>query len=124
MYQAVFFDLDGTLADSAPGIFGSMRYALAQFGITPSDEELHPFLGPPLQQMFAHFLPVVGDGQQATVAQTRYRGRGIAVDQLDGFWRRPSLACVETFLFVDVLPATVAQERNQPMRANLHHRGL
>ena len=77
MYQAVFFDLDGTLADSAPGIFGSMRYALAQFGITPSDRELHPFLGPPLQQMFAHFLPAEQVARGVELYRAHYGAGGL-----------------------------------------------
>ena len=56
-YRAVFFDLDGTVADSAPGILGSMEYALSQFGIHPDRQELRKYVGPPLRQMFADYLP-------------------------------------------------------------------
>ena len=31
-YRYAFFDLDGTLIDSAPGIFNSARYALKNWG--------------------------------------------------------------------------------------------
>ena len=56
-YRAVFFDLDGTITDSAPGILGSMQYALGQFGIQADREELRKYVGPPLRQMFADYLP-------------------------------------------------------------------
>lgn len=35
-YQHIFFDLDGTLTDSADGIVNSVRYALEKQGIVPS----------------------------------------------------------------------------------------
>ena len=56
-YRAVFFDLDGTITDSAPGILGSMEYALNRFGIHPGQQELKKYVGPPLRQMFADYLP-------------------------------------------------------------------
>ena len=49
-YQHIFFDLDGTLTDSADGIVNSVRYALEKQGIVPpAREQLLPFVGPPLQ---------------------------------------------------------------------------
>ncbi len=44
----IFFDLDGTLTDSQPGIYESLRVMLNHFGIEKTDEELKPFLGPAL----------------------------------------------------------------------------
>jgi phosphoglycolate phosphatase len=45
----VLFDLDGTLTDSAEGITGSMRFALAALGLPPVDAAtLRSFVGPPL----------------------------------------------------------------------------
>ena len=45
----IFFDLDGTLSDSAPGVFKSARYAAEQMGAKPlSDEAMKQFFGPPL----------------------------------------------------------------------------
>ena len=46
--QYIFFDLDGTLTDSQPGIYESLRILLNHFGIEKTDEELKPFLGPAL----------------------------------------------------------------------------
>ena len=42
------FDLDGTLTDSQPGIYDSLRVMLGHFGIEKTDEELIPFIGPAL----------------------------------------------------------------------------
>ena len=52
-YQHIFFDLDGTLTDSADGIVNSVRYALEKQGIVPpAREPLLPFVGPPLLDSF------------------------------------------------------------------------
>ena len=52
MYDYLFFDLDGTIADSAPGIFASVRYALACYGMSAGEEVLRRFVGPPLDDSF------------------------------------------------------------------------
>ncbi len=52
MYQTIFFDLDGTLTDSAPGIINSIKYALKKYGIEAEEERLRAFLGPPLIASF------------------------------------------------------------------------
>ena len=46
-YGAAIFDLDGTLLDTSPGIFGSVRFAEKSLGLDPIDDELlKEFLGP------------------------------------------------------------------------------
>ena len=46
-FKTVVFDLDGTLFDTAPGIFYSWHYAFEQIGENPpSDEDLKNFIGP------------------------------------------------------------------------------
>jgi len=48
--NTIFFDLDGTLINSQPGILHSMRYALTALQRDiPSDEELRRVIGPPLR---------------------------------------------------------------------------
>ena len=47
--KRVFFDLDGTLTDSMPGITRGVQYALKHYGIHVDDlSVLKPFVGPPL----------------------------------------------------------------------------
>lgn len=61
-YSAVFFDWDGTVADTRPGIFNSVRYATEQLGIpNKPDEELAYFIGPPLYDGFEHVFGVDPD---------------------------------------------------------------
>ena len=52
--KTVFFDLDGTLTDSAPGITNSVAYALEKMGRPPLPRaELAYFIGPALTEAFA-----------------------------------------------------------------------
>jgi len=53
----LFFDLDGTLTDSRPGILNSMRHALTALGRpVPADETLSRFIGPPTHDSFRELL--------------------------------------------------------------------
>ena len=54
--RCIFFDLDGTLTDSGPGITASVAYALKKLGIDPPEpERLRSFIGPPLMSSFARW---------------------------------------------------------------------
>ncbi len=52
MNHTIFFDLDGTLTDSAPGIIHSVQYALKKYGIEAEENDLRFFIGPPLVHSF------------------------------------------------------------------------
>ena len=52
-YTHLFFDLDGTLTDSAEGVMKGVRYALERMNRPVPDERvLRLFVGPPLQESF------------------------------------------------------------------------
>lgn len=52
-YDAVFFDLDGTLTDPGVGITNSVAYALRKSGLeVPPREALYSYIGPPLAEAF------------------------------------------------------------------------
>lgn len=52
-YDAVLFDVDGTLTRSEEGIVSSLRYALKQMNLQlPPDDVLKQFIGPPLRETF------------------------------------------------------------------------
>lgn len=60
-YHAVIFDLDGTLIDSAPGIFSSLQTALIKAEVparVPLDESL---IGPSLREMLMTITGITGD---------------------------------------------------------------
>lgn len=71
--RLVLFDLDGTLTDSAPGIFRSVRHALGTLGWPdPGPDRLRAFVGPPIQESFAA-LGLSGDAVDRAVAAYRSR---------------------------------------------------
>lgn len=56
-YQYCFWDLDGTLTDSAPGITHSVRHAMEKMGKPlPQEQDLTCFIGPPLLYSFENYL--------------------------------------------------------------------
>ena len=71
-YDAVIFDLDGTLTDSKPGIIESTEYALRKMGFpVPGDAILQKFLGPPLAESFMRYCGM--NEAQAAQATDYYR---------------------------------------------------
>lgn len=79
-YKYLFFDLDGTLTDSAEGIVNSVEYALNKFGILVEDKnELKHFVGPPLVDAFMECYGFSrADADQAVVYyRERFRDIGI-----------------------------------------------
>ena len=56
--QAIFFDLDGTLTESGPGIIKAVQYALNKMGCPETDpQKLRFFIGPPLLDSMLRFRP-------------------------------------------------------------------
>ncbi len=55
-YQRIYFDLDGTLTDSGPGIMNGVTYALKKLGYpVPPREVMGRYIGPPLADSFCQF---------------------------------------------------------------------
>ncbi|MEO1564471.1 MAG: HAD hydrolase-like protein, partial [Pseudomonadota bacterium] len=68
---AFFFDLDGTLMDSAPGIIASYKVALKELDVEPpTNEELRAMVGPPMHLVFPMLL---GDHAPIEEAISVYR---------------------------------------------------
>lgn len=77
-YDAVIFDLDGTLTDSKPGIYACIQYALNKLGRpVPPDEVLQKFLGPPLAESFMRYCGMTEE--EATYGTDLYRERYIPI---------------------------------------------
>lgn len=77
-YDAVIFDLDGTLTDSEPGIRACACYALEKMGLPiPPDETLQKFLGPPLADSYMRYCGMTEE--QAAFATELYRERYIPI---------------------------------------------
>ena len=82
MHPALFFDLDGTLTDSGPGIMNCAQLALEAYGIQAPREALRAFVGPPLRVSFARFGVPEGELEHAIA---RFRGRYQTVGKFENF---------------------------------------
>ena len=68
MKKYIFFDLDGTLTDSAEGITNSVAYVLARYGIKVEDKSsLNVFVGPPLVESFMKYYGFDREKAKASV---------------------------------------------------------
>lgn len=80
MTQYIFFDLDGTLVDSYPGITKSIQYAMQELGKdVPPAESLVPCIGPPLITSFTEMLGLSeSEGEKAVdLYRERYNVKGM-----------------------------------------------
>ena len=81
--DAILFDLDGVLVDSRVAFARSVNAALSAHGLAARpDEELHPFIGPPLHSTFELLLAERVDEPGLVVAcvgayRERYRERAV-----------------------------------------------
>ncbi len=79
-YDYYFFDLDGTITDSSPGIVNSLIYALDKLGIRETDrQKLCRFIGPPMIESFQKFYGMTEDESWHAIDLYReyYNDRGI-----------------------------------------------
>ena len=71
-FDAVLFDLDGTLTESHPGIMHCACLALGEMGLPiPDEATLRRFIGPPLWYSYTEFCGLTPE--QAEEAIVRYR---------------------------------------------------
>ena len=72
-YKYIFWDLDGTIANTYEGISKCIRYALEPFGVQVKEEDMLKFIGPPLRCSFPEYCGL--DRAQTEAAVARYRER-------------------------------------------------
>ncbi len=71
-YQTIYFDLDGTLTDSGPGIMHAVAYAMQALGRpVPDRREMARYIGPPLHRSFQEYAGM--DEATANQAVERFR---------------------------------------------------
>jgi phosphoglycolate phosphatase len=67
----LFFDFDGTLADSSPGIYASFELACSSLNLTaPLFHEFCEAIGPPVQRIAHRFFPDLTDSEIEEFRQT------------------------------------------------------
>lgn len=77
-YDAVLFDVDGTLLHSQPGILDTFSHTFQTMGLDPASMDLNRYLGPPLRQSFAEHFQSEADVERAVeIYRTRYAERGM-----------------------------------------------
>lgn len=61
-YKLIIFDLDGTLADTSPGILNSIRYARKMMNLPEITlEQMYSHVGPPMDESYARNFGLSGD---------------------------------------------------------------
>lgn len=76
-YDAVLFDVDGTLIHSSPGILATMDYTFRAMGIDPAGIDLTRYLGPPLRRSFAeHVADEAEIERMVSIYREQYRREG------------------------------------------------
>jgi phosphoglycolate phosphatase len=121
--RLVLFDLDGTLVDSAPGIWSSVRSAVAALGLRePTAEQLNAMVGPPLQDGFAVTFGLGGAEVGRAVAAYRAHYTGGAMFDAAPYPGIPELLAA---LRADGSTLAVATSKPEPFAvAILEHVGL
>ena len=79
-YDAVIFDLDGTLLDTSEGISGSVGHVIKTLGLEPvSNEVMRSFIGPPIQKSFARVYGLSEEeaNNAADLFRARYKDRDL-----------------------------------------------
>lgn len=76
-YDAILFDVDGTLIDSAPGILHTLEEVFQKMGVDVTGVNLRRYLGPPLRKSFGEHFTELDKIEQATRPLPRkLRGEG------------------------------------------------
>ena len=65
-YDAVLFDVDGTLIDSAPGILNTLKETFDAMGVDIDRESLRRYIGPPLRKSFGEHFSDLSQIERAT----------------------------------------------------------
>ncbi|MEG1541521.1 MAG: HAD family hydrolase, partial [Oscillospiraceae bacterium] len=84
-YDYIFFDLDGTLSNSAPGIINSVLYALEKMNLPVGDRaQLKKFVGPPLSESFSRYYGLTPEEAGLAVKHFReyYQAHGIIENEM------------------------------------------
>jgi phosphoglycolate phosphatase len=122
-YTSILFDLDGTIADSAPGITRTLAYTFAELGRpVPSQDELLAYVGPPILDSFRDRGGMsLGEAAEALAI---YRPRYLEEGALDSSVF-PGVADVLRAIHAAGIPLSLATSKPEgPATLMLSHFGL
>ena len=76
-YDAILFDVDGTLIDSAPGILNTLEEVFKAMGVDVARSDLNRYIGPPLRKSFGeHFSDKAKIEEAAELYRASYHEKG------------------------------------------------
>ena len=68
-YELIIFDLDGTLADTSPGILNSIRYARKMMDLPEITlEQMYSHVGPPMEESYNRNFGLTGEKLKQAVS--------------------------------------------------------
>ena len=79
-FEHIFFDLDGTLTDPAPGITNAIIYARKKWGLDPGkNEDYYKFIGPPMPKSYETYWGMSPEDAARTLVyyQEYYTDKGL-----------------------------------------------
>ncbi|AMM19539.1 haloacid dehalogenase [Frondihabitans sp. PAMC 28766] len=122
-YSVVLFDLDGTIADSAPGIVSSLTVTIGELGFpVPTPLELLEWVGPPLPHSFTEKLGLTG--QALEHAMKVHRARYFTEGALDSTVF-PGMGDILRRVHGAGIPSSLATSKPEaPAKLMLDHFGL
>lgn len=85
-YRYIFWDLDGTIINSYPGIRNCLHYALEPMGITLETEaQIRKFIGPPFRVSLPKYLGFDRETTERVIARYRERYNPIGIYESEVF---------------------------------------
>lgn len=122
-YDAVLFDLDGTVSESHPGIIASAKKALEEYGWDmPADFDYKQFIGPPICQSLMQFAGM--EEAQAEVCMKIYR-RYYNAGEIFNTSLYPGMKALMEHLVAAGVKVCIATSKPQPMADQvIAHLGL
>lgn len=92
-YRAVFFDFDGTLVNSGPGIILTLQTLIEDLHLRPlNDEQINSLIGPPIHVAFPEMFGIRDEEElEKVVAAYRRIFEEVALPQLTAFPGIPEL---------------------------------
>jgi len=93
MIKHIFFDLDGTLTDSAEGIVGTVKFMLSELGLPVPEDNLRWVVGPPFEESVAKLIGS-SDPEKVKEAVGIYRAKFVK----EGLYQNKPYSGVEEIL--------------------------